>query len=86
MKFKSEKKTNLRIVLLLVALVVIVLIMVVFAYLYSIGLVSVLFLSGSEAATINAAKNVCVERGCVLAAAEIINSLDEKVDPCTGKR
>lgn len=85
MKFKSERKPNSRTILLLVALVAIVLIMVVLAYLYSIGLVSVLFLGSSEAATINAAKNVCLERGCVLAAAEIINSLDEKVDPCTGK-
>ena len=50
------------------------------------GLVSVLFLGSSDAATINAAKDVCLERGCVLAAADIINSLDEKTDPCTGKR
>ena len=49
------------------------------------GLVSVLFLSGSDAAAVAAAKHVCLERGCVLASADIINSLDEKVDPCSGE-
>ena len=91
MKLKSDRKPNSRLLLSLAALVAIVLIMIVLTWkfeLYKVvaGLFSVLFLGGgADANAINAAKNVCLEPGCVLAAADIINAMDEKVDPCTGK-
>lgn len=92
MKFKkTDRKPNSRLLLHLAALVAIVVIMIVLTWkfeLYKVvaGLISVLFLSGgSDANAVNAAKNVCLEPGCVLAAADIINALDEKVDPCSGK-
>ena len=49
------------------------------------GLFSVLLFLWAGADAINVTKNVCLEPGCVLAAADIINAIDEKVDPCTGK-
>ena len=89
MVFKMLRKPNFKFYPFLIALVSIVIIMIILTWKFelhkTLSLLTVFILAGRiDTRSVNPNGNVCLEKGCVLAAADILNSMDETIDPCTG--
>lgn len=89
MKFKIWKRPNFVFYPFLLALVFVIFIMFVLTWKFELHKLFATFLTvlvisknGSNARAVN--KDVCLEPGCVVAAADIINSIDSTIDPCDG--
>lgn len=83
------KRPNFSLIPFLVALVIVLIVMIILTWKFELHkllatVLPILALSGNLDARPNSLQDVCLEKGCVLAAADIINAMDETINPCDG--